>query len=176
MKEVKQVGSFVGSVAIWRTIFSLLTGTLVIGVVLFFVNTFRKNWVRTYAELLDLGNVPNPNCREYINNEQNKHNKCDYKFKYQNYQGDIVNGQINNHAIIPEIFQNGKRYIEIEYNPNRNNDVGTPFPRKTLNIIFVIALIINILMIIFYYVYRNNNIVKGIAIVDQVAGIAKKKK
>ena len=170
----KDVGSFVGSVAIWRTILGCFASICVFSLILYCIYRYKKNWVVTYATLLEVDN--NPSCREHINNEKYKQNRCDYKFSYVNYRGETVEGHINNHEVIPEIEKDGRRLIKIEYNPNTRNEVSTPFPRKILMILFIIIIIINILMMIFYIVFRNNNVVKGIALVNQVLTVTKKKK
>jgi hypothetical protein len=169
--DLNKAGSIIGSIAVYRSliIFGIIIIGLIIGII--YTNLHQKNWILIRANISDNNDK---NCHMDITKTSNTYTsiiKCDYNI-YFYVNGQRIDTTLKNVNV--QIIPNGEfGSIDIEYNPNNPYEVDIPFKdlRNKLNIILPVILLIFIFIFYLFYKYRNNNVVKGIAIISWISNM-----
>ena len=172
-KNLYQGANMIGSVGVWYTIISFIGIIIFLSVFLIIVNfVYHYKWKITQAELVEA-----PNCYTHIHyNDDTKYKtiKCDYTVNYE-IDNKKYSGQLIQKESLNIIHNEGKKFINIEYNPENPNEIDTIFPKKIINIILSTLLTCFIIVTIFLIIYRDNNVVKTLSTINMVKDIIKKK-
>jgi len=173
--QLNTVGSLVGTVAIYHTLIGSVIFILICIGVLIFAQTHNRHWVEIQAVVS--GSIEeNPTCHWHTNSNKHTSQVCSYKLNYS-INGKEYQNVLSNVGIQDENFNaQGQRTITIDYNPKNHYDISTPFGgiRGVLTWIMVGLITLTLLTALFFYKFRKNKIVKGLATVQMASTILRR--
>jgi len=145
----------------WTIITSSILALIVLSIIIYLLFFYPK-YIKTRAKILK------KDCEEsYINNNK-KRQFCTYLVEFTDKSDKKYKSKIDLDIEVNK-KKRGKK-IEIEYNPkNPRKSIREPLPisKSIIIVILLIIFIISIGTAVFYYLYRKNPIVCGIAAISQ---------
>ena len=154
----------------WRIITLSVISFIILCLILFINFFFRKNYVKTTAIIVE------QKCGKAYHNKDNDRDKknCSLRIQFKNQEGETIFAKlqqkqiadysnninnINNSDSEDEINE-----IEIEYDPkNPKKTVSIAFNKTIFNWITITIFVLFLLAALFYYLFRNNALICGLA-------------
>ena len=151
----------------WKIITLSIISVILLGVIIFFNFFFRKNYVKTTAIIIE------QKCGQTYHNKDNKMDKrnCTLRIQFNNQDGETIIAKLqqtkgadysNNANNINS--EDEQVEIEVDYDPtDPKGTVDIAFNKTIFNWIAISIFVICLLGAGFYYLFRNNALVCGLA-------------